>query len=763
MDQPKPCGPDIRANPIVVIAGFTRWRVWCSVALLSMSAASQIFAQDDGPGAIKEPGDAPLADLDALKELDFDELMQVRVATVSAASKREEKTTSAPGTIIVISQHDIRLRGYSNLVDVLRDLPGFDVSGSFFSELGAQVSVRGIPSNSKIVVLMNGMRVNPPGGEFFPFRSDFSIRTAKQIEIIYGPGSTLYGQDAISAVINIKTQDVPAPGGFDLQGGAEGGLHNEREIWFSFAKSFDTEVPISLSGYFQYHDSDLTDLAGEYPAWYRDFDQLAEPRGGGGVFERRDLGINAFAKLDVGDFYFQTWYRESERSSSEGYGPPTLFYVPQAIWRDHSWVSEVGHSWEINDALTLQSSATYNWYEVDPSSRYVFPQDENSFFFNDFKYADGSSFSIEETLHVKFSPNLTGLFGGTYSTYDILPKATVPGGARPGSHSDIVRQAGAFEYFLTPGDASSRREIPRAVESEFERYGGYGELAWQITPNLKIIGGGRVDQDSRISEPSYTPRAAVIYKLTEELTAKYTYSWAYISPAPYFAFATYDRGDILNTSNPEVQPEESQTHELGLTYNNDVVDVGLSLFYGEQDNLILISDVGSGPNIVEDIVYLDLAGTMPRTLTRTVNSGSSENAGGDFFVRAKLNEKLSTWFSYSYVTFEQTTAGRSTGLQGLSQHNFRYGLTWAILDDLYVTPSLVARSTPANIDAGRLSGELSNPWEINLHLLYAPTEACEIYMGLSNVTDNRNALTGFLPSAIPQETFGGVVGMRIRF
>ena len=60
--------------------------------------------------------------------------------------------------------------------------------------------------NNKIVLLINGMRVNPPGGEELMIRNDVSVRFAEQIEIIYGPGSTLYGQDAISAVINIKTR-----------------------------------------------------------------------------------------------------------------------------------------------------------------------------------------------------------------------------------------------------------------------------------------------------------------------------------------------------------------------------------------------------------------------------------------------------------------------------------------------------------------------------------------------------------------------------
>ena len=66
--------------------------------------------------------------------------------------------------------------------------------------------MRGVPGNNKLVILVNGMRVNPPGGENIPLRSDFSVRNAEQIEVIYGSGSTLYGGDAVSAVINIITR-----------------------------------------------------------------------------------------------------------------------------------------------------------------------------------------------------------------------------------------------------------------------------------------------------------------------------------------------------------------------------------------------------------------------------------------------------------------------------------------------------------------------------------------------------------------------------
>ncbi len=741
--------------------GFPPVRVLLLSILLITSRISQaqdsLIAQDlslTNPGA---------TNLEQLKKLSLEDLMSLRVATVTTASKMPEKATDAPSTAIVIDQNDIKLRGYSNLVDVLRDLPGMDLSENFFSELGTQVSVRGITGNNRIVVLVNGMRVNPPGGEYFPFRSDFSVRNAEQIEVIYGPGSTLYGQDAISAVINVKTKTPPSDGRWMIEGGAEGGFHVEREFWGNFGKVISKADNIVMNGFIQYHNSELSRFDKEYPSWWQDFRSVAQTKRSGVVPKREDYGLNAFFKLDVGDFYIQSWYRLSERSSAEGYGPPTLGFIPEAKWRDQSWVTEAKHIWKLSDKVTLDSSATFNYYEVLPQSRYVEALDVNHWFLDDFKYARGHSLNIEETLRFSLSDSVSALLGVGYTSYDIIPKSTVPGGAKGGDDASIIQQGGSFTYFTEAGNPASIHQIPRVVAVDFSRYGAYAEMDWKISPKLKAVLGGRVEKDSRIETPAYTPRGALIYQINHELTARYSYSWAYISPAPYFGFSTYDRGDILNTSNPGLKPELSKTHELGLNYNKDSIDIGLTAYYGTQSSLILVSDVGSQPNILLEKVFLDLAGTQPRTLTHTVNSGTSHNFGVDFYGKFKITRDLSTWYSYSYTTFEAMTAGRSSGLNGISNHNFRLGFTWAITPRLFVTPSLIARSTPENVNAGKLGSELHNPWEINLHLLYKATDSLEIYAGLSNITNNHNATTALLPTALPQETFGGVLGVRYTY
>ena len=731
------------------------------------------------PAEIAQP---PLvASPQQLRNLSIEDLMQMRVATVTTASKRSEKATAAPGTVLVIDKNDILLRGYSTLKDVLRDLPGMETTEFFHGEYGAQVAVRGVVGNNKIVVLVNGMRVNPPGGENFPLRTDFDIRHAEQIEVIYGPGSTLYGRDAASAVINVKTRPPagpgvapasgdpkspapPAPRGgpMEVEVGGDYGFNNERDAWGSFGKVFDQARNILFNGYVSYHDSDLTRLDLEYPAWWKDYKTVAKPKGRGTVPDRQDYGLNAFARLEVGDFSLQAWYRGARRDSSEGYSP-VLGWLPEAIWQDWQAVMEAKYSAKFSDRVHLDSTVTFNWYEVDPDTRFVFPASNTQWFLNDYKYSVGYSVSAEESLHVDVTKDIALLAGFTYSYYDIVPKSTVPGGANPGdSIAQIQRQGGNFTYYTTPNDPASAHLIPRVAHATYDVYGAYLEAGWQVTPKLKLLAGARVDKDSRIADPSYTPRGAVIWNVTDAFTAKYSYTTAYLSPAPYFSFEAFDSGRDFATPNPSLQPEKTTAHEVDFTYTKTNLQLGLALYHGKQENLITTAEHRAPQNFVQDLVFADLAGTQPRSLTHTANGGTSTTDGLDFYGRLRWRD-VTPWFSYSYVDFEENNAGLTTGLIGISHHNGRVGLTWAVTPKLFITPSLVIRSTPENVIPGNLEGELRTPYEVNLSVLWQAAEHVDFFANIRNLTDNHYALAGTVGQAIPQEGFSGVLGFRIKF
>lgn len=767
----------------------------CACASVLAAGALRSFAQDAGGNKpalapTTNPASAPASQREALrtpatgkasatgvapsvrklKGLSLEELMDLEVPIVTTASKTAEKATSTPGTTIVITARDIKLRGYSNLTDVLQDLPGFDLAGFYDSEIGTQAAVRGIIGNNKTIFLVNGMRVNPPGGDEMPLRNDFSVRDADQIEIVYGPGSTLYGQDAISGVVNVKTKKPT--GDFSGEIGADYGLRNEREAWGTFGGFLDKSHTISLSGYVQYHDSDLTPIDTEYPRYWADFLANAKPNGAGRTPEREDFGLNAFARLEVGNTSFQIWHRESERSASEGI-LPAFEFVNESRFRDRSTVAELRNVTPIaNGAAVLESSLAYNRFEVDPRSTFVFANPARRFF--DDKYGSSAGLTLEETVRAELTEKLALLAGFQAGTFDVIPLATFPTRARPGGNpftpdSDLIQNAGRFVYSANGDDGVFESSVPRATEVRYQTYAGYIEGVYKATDSLKMVGGLRLTDDTRFSGLEFTPRAALIYDVSPEWTVRYTYARAYIAPAPYFAFRTFQNSTVLVETNPKLGPETAESHEVNISFAKKNLSLGLSGFYGMQDGLIESQIRGANGRTILPLIFVPPGKGNTRRLVQAANAGESHNVGADLYGRATFGT-LSPWFSYSFVDFEEKSNGIVSGLPALSAHNARAGVTWAATPKLFITPSLVVRSTPQNIDSSRFGGQIDNPYSLNLYILYTVDAHLELFTELRNITDNHYGLGGSRAAgpgqpvrAIPQETFSGVIGVRYSY
>ncbi|MGM0569049.1 MAG: TonB-dependent receptor plug domain-containing protein, partial [Elusimicrobiota bacterium] len=193
-----------------------------------------------------------------------EDILWEEIPVVLSVSKRTQPVIEAPASSYIITAEDIEKRGYTNLKEIFKDLPGMESIEYYFSELGTEVPVRGITGNNKIIFMINGMRVNPPGGEGMPLRSDFNITNARQIEIGYGPGSTLYGQDAISAIVNVVTEEDQE----GLDAGIEGGLNNHQAAYISGVKHFED---FTASGNISFTDRELIDLKDQYQDWWAQY------------------------------------------------------------------------------------------------------------------------------------------------------------------------------------------------------------------------------------------------------------------------------------------------------------------------------------------------------------------------------------------------------------------------------------------------------------------------------------------------------------
>jgi iron complex outermembrane receptor protein len=139
-----------------------------------------------------------------LVDLSLEELSNITVSTVSG---RAEPLSRAPGSVYVISGEDIRRSGVTTLPEALRLAPNLHVARVDASQYA--ISARGFNSTTanKLQVLIDGRTVYTPlfSGTFWDAQ-DVLLEDVERIEVISGPGGTLWGANAVNGVINVITR-----------------------------------------------------------------------------------------------------------------------------------------------------------------------------------------------------------------------------------------------------------------------------------------------------------------------------------------------------------------------------------------------------------------------------------------------------------------------------------------------------------------------------------------------------------------------------
>src|SRR6266446_6370684 len=142
----------------------------------------------------------------SLKQLSLEQLGSVEVTT---ASKEPEQVWRTPAAIYVITQEDIRRSGATSIPEVLRLVPGVEVARIDSSKWS--IGVRGFGSrlSRSVLVLIDGRSVYTPlfAGVYWEVQ-DTLLSDIDRIEVIRGPGGTIWGPNAVNGVINIITKSA---------------------------------------------------------------------------------------------------------------------------------------------------------------------------------------------------------------------------------------------------------------------------------------------------------------------------------------------------------------------------------------------------------------------------------------------------------------------------------------------------------------------------------------------------------------------------
>ncbi len=515
-----------------------------------------------------------------------------RVSVSASKTRRPAADIAAPVTIIDDEEIDRILA--ESIADMVRYIPGVTVpfQGQRFGLAG--FNIRGLGGN-RVQVAVDGVRI-PDGfaiGDFSNASRNFiDTESLKQVEIVRGPASSLFGSDALAGVVALTTKD-PADWLADADGDvafrARAGYYSADDGWVgSGALAARGE---RLSGSLQWterrgHELDNQGTVGGTGS------TRTEPN------PHEFTGRNLLAKLLLDEGTDHQWRLTLERNESDSetdvltlvgtrdfsaaFGFPYVIQTDALRGDDASERQRISLDYELRNP-GWADFASWKVYHQDASTRQDTFETRNTIIFgepdpvNRFRRAEFE----QEILGTEAIANWTfdtGTLGhDLVAGFEIFETETAQ--LRTGFQTSLVD--GSVSTVLGPDDFPVR-DFPKSTTLEA---GLYLEDRIAIGERFKLIPSVRVDhydlepkldsifiddnpgiEPADVDETSVTPRLGAIYRMTDRLNLFAQYAQGFRAP-PYndvnVGFTNFQFG-YTAIPNPDLKPEESEGWEVGL-------------------------------------------------------------------------------------------------------------------------------------------------------------------------------------------------------
>lgn len=555
--------------------------------------------------------------LAALPALAQDDTTLALDEIVVTASGFEQTVDQAPASITVIPGEQLQTRNVTNLSDALRGVQGVSTVGSSGSK---DISIRGLPGDYTLILVdgkRQGTRESRTNGSSGYEQSFIPPMAAiERIEVVRGPMSSLYGSDAMGGVVNIITKPVATEWSGSVT--VSSTIPEDNDDGTQSQAQFYTAGPLSARAGLQ--------------VWGRILHHSESDRIEG-TPEERERDINArltYMLTDNQDIQFEVGSTRVEHDNTIGKS------VDPAN-------SRAANSEEVNyrDHVSLTHKGRFSWGDTEMFVNHE-RGERNS-------WSDGERSTRE--------PEITNT--------TVEARATIPW-ALGGAHRTVT----GAQYIRNELEDQNPGLDTMTRNFDMDQYAIYAEDEWQILPDFALTTGARVTKHSEYGS-HISPRIYGVWNATPDLIMKGGISTGYKTPSlrsivPDYYYTT-ERGAGLIVSNPDLDPEESVSYELGTSYMLGQTKLGATVFRTEFDNKISnyktdqTVDVGNGP------FNLWLWDNIDEAVIKGVELTASTDLTPDLRLRA----------SYTYTHSEQKS-GDYAGLplNRTPQHAASLNLDW---------------------------------------------------------------------------------------
>ena len=473
-----------------------------------------------------------------LSGLSIEELMDVEVVS---ASRHEQSQAAAPSAVSVITADEIRLHGWRTLVEALATVPGLYTA---YDRNYHYVGVRGIlrPGDfgSRVLILTDGRRVNDPLYNQGPVGREFPLDLAlvERIEIVHGPGSSLYGTNALLAVVNVVTKSAADARGVEFAAGAAGGHAAFGRVSWGAA---GPRGSVLFSG-------SLSESAGR-TLHFEEYDDPATNNG----YTTADTEDreSAFARVTHGDLTVQAAYSTRTKGIPTGaWG--TVFCDERNRALDR--MTLVNLAWESGTPETLAVTARAHYGEYRYEGDYVFDDGDGTYTNHD--RAEGRWWGDEVLLVRRLGDGLLVSIGGEYWNNMRLDQENW--------NSDGT-------VLLDSRESSST-------------WGVYAEGEIALTQRVVAHAGVRYDHCDTFGG-DWNPRLSVVCSPTDRTTVKVMYGSAFRAPSPYEMY--YHDGGTTQKPSRDLGPESVTSVEAVVDHRiGRALRAAVSVFRMRLDDLI---------------------------------------------------------------------------------------------------------------------------------------------------------------------------------
>lgn len=575
--------------------------------------------------------------------------VQEESTLVSTVSQKDEKIEDVPASIMVITREQIVERGYEDISDLLKDLPAFDVSENA-GRYGEYYTVRGINGNDRFLIMVNGRKLNAFSGTFLSVGNSISIRFAQRVEIVYGASSVVYGSDAFACVVNIIFDHAESVQKLNLQ--ASRGSFNTTD---AFLGGNITRLGgnLSLRFFVRSYQSDgfspetaAFALAKRYPA------PLSN------TFEQPLQNHTLFFEAQYRKFRFGYFRQYFNEGNSRSLNPSIYIHSKEAKWELSKDIYWLNYQKDFkNGILKADLSLTYHDQKNETKFfRFTVPNDPASVLQHQFMTGKDLTAKILLTYQHTFSEKINLISGLQYENTNSIPAYA----------NDHVLNA-PLRYA-----AENAEKIDKELTINEQKIGVFSQISYSPIPKVNLTAALRYDW-SRLFDPTFNPRIALIYKPLEQTTLKAIYGTAFQAPSFFYKYEQFGNAAVVMIPNANqdfiLKNQKVTNAELNLMQNIGKTQFTLIGFYNEANNLI--ERIQYTSSIFNKYVGRNTAGL------RNENIGLQTAWGVTLNVLGRIKDKIEFYGHYTFTeaNFERLTDRAKLPLPRLAPHKLMGGIT----------------------------------------------------------------------------------------